>query len=99
MKKLAALTLLLCVGAASAANPAASPAASLPTDPVLDATVEAAIQRYDLPGIAIGVIEDGKIAYAPGFGETVAGYGDPVTTAHLFTLASHRNAITAAVLT
>src|SRR3546814_6821109 len=94
MNKLAALALLVCVGAAQAATQAATP----PADPVLDTTVQAAIERYDLPGIAVGVIEDGKVAYARGFGETVAGSGDPVTTDTLFKIASNSKAMTAAVL-
>src|SRR5690606_15376662 len=94
MRKLAALALWLIwapVGAAMAATPAGA-------DPMLDATVEAAIERYDLPGLAVGGIEDGKVVYARGFGETVAGSGDAVTTGTLFKIASNSKAMTAAVL-
>lgn len=94
MKRYLPLALLLCAGAASAAIPQTTP----PSDPTLDATVEAAIARYHLPGIAVGVIEDGKVAYARGFGETVAGSGDPVTTKTLFKIASNSKAMTASVL-
>lgn len=82
------------VGAASAAIPESTPA----SDPALDATVEAAIARYHLPGIAVGVIEDGKVVYARGFGETMAGSGDLVTTRTLFKIASNSKAMTASVL-
>ncbi len=97
MKRLLELALLLLAGAAGAAS-AAIPETTPPSDPMLDATVEAAIARYHLPGIAVGVIEDGRIAYARGFGETVAGSGDPVTTKTLFKIASNSKAMTASVL-
>ena len=99
MTRSLALALFLFMGAAAAAAPTtgngATPAGA---DPMLDATVEAAIERYDLPGIAVGVIEDGKVVYARGFGETVAGSGDPVTTDTLFKIASNSKAMTATVL-
>ena len=69
-----------------------------PTPQAIDAAVRATIDRYQLPGIAVGVIEDGKVVYARGFGETVAGSGDPVTTKTLFKIASNSKAMTAAVL-
>src|SRR5690606_14657334 len=51
-----------------------------------------------LPGIAVGVIEDGEVVFARGYGETVAGSGDPVTTRTLFKIASNSKAMTASVL-
>jgi CubicO group peptidase (beta-lactamase class C family) len=76
---------------------AAQPAAG-PTPEAIDAAVRATIERYRLPGIAVGVIEDGKVVYARGHGETVAGSGDPVTTKTLFKIASNSKAMTGAVL-
>lgn len=73
---------------------AAPPAA----DPRFDPIVDAAMQRFQLPGLAVGVIEDGKVVYARGAGELVAGSGAPVTTASLFKIASNTKAMTAAVL-
>ncbi len=64
----------------------------------IDSAVREAVERYKLPGIAVGVIEDGKIIYARGHGETVAGSGDPVTSTTLFKIASNSKAMTAAVL-
>ncbi len=64
----------------------------------VDAAVRDTVERYTLPGIAVGVIEDGKIIYARGHGETVAGSGDPVTSKTLFKIASNSKAMTAAVL-
>lgn len=63
-----------------------------------DAAVDDAIARYDLPGIAVGVIEDGEVTYVRTAGETVAGSGDPVTPDTLFKIASNSKAMTAALL-
>ncbi|MDQ3038248.1 MAG: serine hydrolase [Pseudomonadota bacterium] len=68
------------------------------TPEAFDAAVRATIARYDLPGIAIGVIEDGKVVFARGYGETVAGSGEPVTSKTLFKIASNSKAMTASVL-
>ncbi len=76
---------------------AAEPQAG-PTPEAVDAAVRATITRYDLPGIAVGVIEDGKVVYARGYGETVAGSGDPVTSKTLFKIASNSKAMTASLL-
>ena len=65
------------------ATHAASPVAG-PTPQAIDAAVRATIDRYNLPGIAVGVIEEGKVVFARGYGETVAGSGDPVTSKTLF---------------
>ncbi|TLX22107.1 serine hydrolase [Thermomonas fusca] len=75
---------------------AAAPAG--PDPQAIDATVRQVIARYRLPGIAVGVIEDGRVVFARGYGETVHGSGDPVTDKTLFKIASNSKAMTAAVL-
>lgn len=102
--RLALLGLLLAAGTAAAqarapAAAAAEPARHAgPTPEAIDATVRAAIARFRLPGIAVGVIDDGEVVFARGYGETVAGSGDPVTTKTLFKIASNSKAMTAATL-
>jgi CubicO group peptidase (beta-lactamase class C family) len=100
--RLAALGLLLCAGAATAAPQAMAANAGSPSggpsEQAIDATVQATIARYHLPGIAVGVIEDGKVVFARGYGETVAGSGDRVTTHTLFKIASNSKAMTASTL-
>ncbi len=94
-------TLLRCLLAPGLALAAAAHAGVRPAGPApeaIDAAVRATIERYQLPGIAVGVIDDGRIIYARGHGETVAGSGDPVTTRTLFKIASNSKAMTAAVL-
>ena len=100
MKRATWLALLLAAlpGLAAAQAPApATPGIHAP-DYIVAADAEAALARYHLAGIAVGVIEDGEITFARGFGETVAGSGDPVTTRTLFKIASNSKAMTAAVL-
>ena len=86
------LLALLLPATASAATPAG------PDPQAIDATVRQVVARYRLPGIAVGVIEDGKVVFARGYGETVHGSGDPVTDKTLFKIASNSKAMTAAVL-
>lgn len=93
MKHAIALALAL-----AAANVAHAEPASGPSPQTIDATVREAIARYRLPGIAVGVIEDGKVTFARGYGETVYGSGDPVTDRTLFKIASNSKAMTASVL-
>lgn len=68
------------------------------TQDIVDAAVRDAMARYDLPGIAIGVIENGEVTFARGYGETLAGSGATVTTRSLFKIASNTKAMTAALL-
>ena len=94
MKRYVVLALvMLSVGLPFDARSGASPDAS-----AIDAVVRETIDRYQLPGIAVGVIEDGKVVFSKGYGETVHGSGDPVTPETLFKIASNSKAMTAAVL-
>jgi CubicO group peptidase (beta-lactamase class C family) len=60
--------------------------------------VDDALARYRLPGIAVGVIEDGKVVYATTRGERVAGSGEALTSQSIFKIASNTKAMTASVL-
>ncbi|HQQ58699.1 MAG TPA: hypothetical protein PKV60_05695, partial [Thermomonas sp.] len=62
------LALLLLIGAAQAPAQVPSQASVVgiasspsPTAEMIDAMVRATIRRYQLPGIAVGVIEDGRL--------------------------------------
>src|SRR5690348_1329363 len=63
-----------------------------------DKIVDATVARYHLPGIAVGVIENGQVVYAATRGETVARSGQPVTPETLFKIASNSKAMTTALL-
>lgn len=64
----------------------------------IDAEVDAAVARYHLPGIAVGIIENGEVAYTRVAGEQIAGSGKPVTPATVFKIASNSKAMTASLL-
>jgi CubicO group peptidase (beta-lactamase class C family) len=66
--------------------------------PGLDAIVDEVIVRYHLPGIAVGVVRDGRVIYTRTAGETVAGSKQAVDADTLFKIASNSKAMTAAVL-
>ncbi len=56
------------------------------------------MSRYRIPGIAVGVIEDGKVVYTRTAGELVAGSGHKVDSESLFKIASNSKAMTTALL-
>lgn len=79
---------------------AATPSTDKPSTETqaLDKIVDATIARYHLPGIAVGVIENGQVVYVRTAGETVAGSGQPITPRTLFKIASNSKAMTTALL-
>jgi CubicO group peptidase (beta-lactamase class C family) len=83
----------LCCTAGAEAAPAAGTAPER-----IDAIAQEVIERYDLPGIALGVVEDGEVVFARGYGETVAGSGEAVDVDTVFKIASNTKAMTAALL-
>ena len=83
---------------ATAAERSADSAHERAGDAGLDAIVDETMARYRLPGIAVGVIEDGKTVYVGTRGEIVSGSGQPVTSGTLFKIASNSKAMTASVL-
>ncbi|MCY7354214.1 MAG: serine hydrolase [Lysobacter sp.] len=64
----------------------------------LDTLVDDAVDRYQLPGIAVGVIEDGEVVYKRTAGELIAGSGKKIDADTLFKIASNSKAMTTAVL-
>ncbi len=72
--------------------------ASLRSASQYDTAFDAVMARYDLPGLALGVIENGRVVFRRTAGELVAGSGDPVTPETLFKVASNSKAMTASVL-
>ena len=90
--------LLVAALALPVAAPAGTPPATAPSAESIDAAVRATIARYQLPGIAVGVVADGQVVYDRGYGETIVGSGQPVTADTLFKIASNSKAMTAAVL-
>ena len=54
----------------------------------LESIIKNVIEVYDLPGLAIGIVKDGKIAYARGFGYKNIVTRAPITAKTLFHMAS-----------
>ncbi len=66
--------------------------------PDLDAYVARALKEFEVPGLAIAVVKDGKVAIARGYGVRKIGEAAPVNERTLFGIASNTKAFTAAAL-
>jgi len=63
-----------------------------------DRIFEDAVARYRLPGLALGVVRDGRVVYRRTTGESIAGSGRRIDGDTLFKIASNSKAMTTAVL-
>jgi CubicO group peptidase (beta-lactamase class C family) len=101
-KPLAAMLLFAfaAVGAPALAAPEGAAAASAVTAPAfdLDADVNRVLKTFDVPGIAIAIVKDGKVVAAKGYGVRKLGDAAPVTSKTLFEIASNSKGFTAAAL-
>jgi CubicO group peptidase (beta-lactamase class C family) len=109
MNRIAAAILLALSGAALAQTPTASvappvsaPVASVDAAAVLNAHLADDVTRtmklFDVPGIAIAVVKDGKVVATRGFGVRKLGAPGKVDSRTLFEIASNSKAFTAAAL-
>jgi CubicO group peptidase (beta-lactamase class C family) len=64
----------------------------------IDGVVENARKTFDVPGIAIAVVKDGRVVLAKGYGVRKLGDPAPVTPQSLFRIASNTKAFTTAAL-
>jgi CubicO group peptidase (beta-lactamase class C family) len=64
----------------------------------LDTYVARSMKTYDVPGIAVAIVKDGKIVLAKGFGVRKLGESTPVDENTLFGIGSNTKAFTAAAL-
>ena len=64
----------------------------------IDALVTRTLKTFDVPGIAVCVIKDGKIVHSKGYGVRSLNSGLPVNENTLFGIASNSKAFTAAAL-
>ena len=60
--------------------------------------VEAGVEAWEVPGLAVAVVKDGELVFARGFGHRQLGGQDPVTVETLFAIGSTTKARTAAAL-
>jgi CubicO group peptidase (beta-lactamase class C family) len=89
---LAGLLLLACSGAAAQAAAADARQARF------DALFEQTMRRYHLPGLAVGVVQDGQVVYTRTAGELEAGKGRAIDADTLFKIASNSKAMTTGLL-
>ena len=75
-----------------------SPLAAQAAPKDVDAYITAALKRFNQPGAAVGVIRDGKIVFATGWGVRRVGDAAKVDEHTLFQVASNTKAVTAAAL-
>jgi CubicO group peptidase (beta-lactamase class C family) len=76
--------------------PHAQSTRGLPAD--LDAWVERARATFDVPGLSLAVVKDGKVVVARGYGVRTLGNPAPVDAKTLFGIASNTKAFTATAL-
>jgi len=87
IKRAANITLLLfLVAIVTTAQAPAPEVARLQSE--LEPKIKAGLQQRDFPGFAIGVVKNGKLIYARGFGVAKLGGNTPVTSKSLFHMAS-----------
>jgi CubicO group peptidase (beta-lactamase class C family) len=86
---LALLLVLLALTPAFAQQPATAD---------IDAALQRTMEAFEVPGIAVAVVQDGKVVLARGYGVRKLGERAPVTPDTLFGIASNTKAFTAAAL-
>src|SRR5262250_1007067 len=83
------LSLIICVSPVLAQN-------GPPTD--LDAYVARVLKTFDVPGLSVAIVKDGKVVLAKGYGVRKLGEATPVDENTLFAIGSNTKAFTAAAL-
>lgn len=78
---------------------AGNQSAAMPISPAkLDALVARAIKEFQVPGMAVGIVKDGALIYAKGYGVREAGKSGLVDADTVFQIGSNTKAFTAAAL-
>ena len=65
---------------------------------LLDARLQQLMQKPAMVGLAVGIVENGRITFLKGYGETLAGSGDPVTPETVFRWASCSKGVAATMV-
>jgi CubicO group peptidase (beta-lactamase class C family) len=73
-------------------------AAQAPDLAQLDAAIEQARKDWNVPGLAVAIVKDGKTVLAKGYGVREMGKPDPVDADTLFAIASNTKAFTATAI-
>ena len=72
--------------------------AQIITSTQIDSVVEKTLKTFDVPGIAVAVVKDGKIIHAKGYGVRSLNTKEKVNENTLFGVASNSKAFTSAAL-
>ena len=97
--RIVVLAVLLSLCGASAAGPPPATAQLAPDTAARIDSVFEDLNRSDGPGCAVGVVRDGRLAYANGYGSSNLDYRRPITPETNFYMASvSKHAVAAAVL-
>ena len=66
--------------------------------PGLDNHIKNVMQSFEVPGVSIAIVKDGRVVLTKGYGVKEAGKNDPVDAHTLFCIASNTKAFTATAL-
>jgi CubicO group peptidase (beta-lactamase class C family) len=66
--------------------------------PQFDQYVEKVLKTFDVPGVSISIVKDGKVVLAKGYGIKKLGGNDKVDANTLFSIASNSKAFTSTAL-
>ena len=66
---------------------------------LLDARLQQLMTKPAMVGLAVGIVENGRITFLKGYGETLKGSGDPVTPQTVFRWASCSKGVAATMVT
>lgn len=64
----------------------------------IDKAIEAAREKWQVPGLAVAIVKDGKLILSKGYGTKKVGTDDPVDRHTLFAIASNSKAFTSAAI-
>jgi CubicO group peptidase (beta-lactamase class C family) len=90
--------ILILASLPSLASWAGSPPALAIAPATIDATVTRAMKAFQVPGMAVGIVKDGKLLYAKGYGVRELAKPGQVDADTLFQIGSNTKAFTAAAL-
>jgi CubicO group peptidase (beta-lactamase class C family) len=97
MRVVTPVAVALCLLLAAQARSAPSDT-SFPDLAKLDSYIEKARAEWEVPGLAVAIVKDGKVAFAKGYGVKEQGRQDPVDADTLFAIASNTKAFTSAAI-
>ncbi|MFL6549542.1 MAG: serine hydrolase, partial [Povalibacter sp.] len=96
--RFALLNVLFCLTSCSSSPVAEHSASPAIPESAIDRIFDDVMQRYQLPGMALGVIVDGKVVYTRTAGESLAGSNLKINEDTLFKIASNSKAMTTGLL-